>query len=425
MRLSKNIAYRYRYRSRNSRNNQWTVGDILKVTANVNENLEIQAGVDWRTAEIEHYREVRDLLGGDLFMYNGEAVGLGDKIAYNYNNNVNWIGGFVQGEYSKDALTTYATAGFSSIKYKHDNFFGGFQRESDNIIGWQLKGGALYDINDMFGVYANVGAISKVPIFDNVINDGNGAINENPENEKFFFYEAGLRYNDTKGKLAANLNFYVTDRRDRSFTQGVTQQNGADAIINITGLDQRHSGVELELGYRPTDYVRFDFAAAHNLWEYKNDVSATYIADQSTNQQSTVNLYLSGLKVGNAPQTQFSYIMTLEPTNKLDVTVVGTSFLRHYSEFDPLSRDDENDRAQTWMIPNYSVFNVHLNYDIPNILAGSQLFINVFNIFDKTYIQDAVDNSRYNGFDGDHDADDAEVFLGLPLRYNFGLRINF
>ena len=204
-----------------------------------------------------------------------------------------------------------------------------------------------------------------------------------------------------------------------------TQQNGADGLINISGLDQRHMGVELELGYRPNSMVRFDFAASHNLWEYTNDVTAQYLADEATQTYSTINLYVDGLKVGNAPQTQFSYVMTLEPTNKLDVTVVGTSFLRHYSEFDPLSRTDETDRTQTWQVPNYSVFSAHINYDIPSILEGSQLFINVFNVFNTTYIQDALDNSRYNGFDSDHDADDAEVFLGLPRRYNIGLRINF
>jgi outer membrane receptor protein involved in Fe transport len=58
-----------------------------------------------------------------------------------------------------------------------------------------------------------------------------------------------------------------------------------------------------------------------------------------------------------------------------------------------------------------------------------QLFAHVFNLFDKIYIQDAVDNSSYNGYYGpndeySHTAMSAEVFLGLPRTYNFGLRIN-
>jgi len=39
------------------------------------------------------------------------------------------------------------------------------------------------------------------------------------------------------------------------------------------------------------------------------------------------------------------------------------------------------------------------------------------------YIQDAVDNSAYNGFDMDHDSDDAEVFFGTPRWFNAGISI--
>jgi hypothetical protein len=68
---------------------------------------------------------------------------------------------------------------------------------------------------------------------------------------------------------------------------------------------------------------------------------------------------------------------------------------------------------------------MHVNDSFESILQGADLFLNEFNLLNETYIQDSVDNSRFNRFDGDHDADDAEVFLGLLRRYNFGVRINF
>ncbi|MDR9419745.1 TonB-dependent receptor [Gracilimonas sp.] len=422
---------------RNSRNNQWTIGDILKLSYQASENFEIQAGLDWRTAEIEHYREVRDLLGGRYYVETGNELnpnyraGLGDKVAYNFTNTVDWYGGYVQGEYNTDEYSVYSTVGISSIKYSHKNFFlaengSPLTREADNIVGYQAKAGGLYNLNDNVGVYLNVGYISKVPIFDNVISDFNGAVNENPENEKFYFYEAGVRYRDPSGKFGLNANYYLTDRRDRSFTRGVQQNNGDEGLINITGLDQMHSGVELETSYKPVNWVRLDVAGSYNLWEYQNDVSATYLADQGdpTSAQD-VNLYLEGLKVGNAPQAQLAYTLGMQPANNLDIQLIGTSFYRHWSDFDPINRDDPNDRAQTWQAPNYTVFNMHVNYAFDNILEGTTFFLNVFNLLDETYVQDATDNSRFNGFDQDHDADDAEVFLGLPRRYNFGVRVNF
>ena len=51
--------------------------------------------------------------------------------------------------------------------------------------------------------------------------------------------------------------------------------------------------------------------------------------------------------------------------------------------------------------------------------------MNVYNVLDNLYIQDAVDNSRFNSFDDDHDADDAEVYLGYPRNLNIGFQIVF
>jgi len=83
------------------------------------------------------------------------------------------------------------------------------------------------------------------------------------------------------------------------------------------------------------------------------------------------------------------------------------------------------------MLPNYSVFDLHASFDIPyEAKVNSQIFAHVFNIFDKIYVQDAVDNSAFNGFYGpnneySHTAMSAEVFLGTPRMVNVGLLVTF
>src|SRR5699024_9377664 len=120
----------------------------------------------------------------------------------NFTNTVDWIGGYLQAELQKEDYSIYATGGLTNIKYTHDNHFiedpdpekqGEYlYRESPNIQGYQVKAGGLYSFTNAFSAFGNVGIISKVPIFDNVINDRSGAINEDPVNEKFLFYEAGI-----------------------------------------------------------------------------------------------------------------------------------------------------------------------------------------------------------------------------------------
>ena len=84
---------------RNSINRQDTYGLISKLNYEVSDDLELQVGIDWRTAGIEHAREVRDLMGGDFYMDfaddnspDGKRVGLGDIIAYHNETTVDWLG---------------------------------------------------------------------------------------------------------------------------------------------------------------------------------------------------------------------------------------------------------------------------------------------------------------------------------------------
>ena len=53
---------------RNSINRQNTYGLISKLHYDMSDDLKLQVGLDWRTAGIEHAREVRDLMGGDYYL---------------------------------------------------------------------------------------------------------------------------------------------------------------------------------------------------------------------------------------------------------------------------------------------------------------------------------------------------------------------
>jgi hypothetical protein len=75
------------------------------------------------------------------------------------------------------------------------------------------------------------------------------------------------------------------------------------------------------------------------------------------------------------------------------------------------------------------VLDGHFSYTLPQrlIRVGQRttVFLHVYNILNDEHIIDALDNSPFNGFDDDHDADDAEVFFGLQRRFNMGLQVHF
>jgi len=433
---------------RNSRNNQYTWGAISKLNWKINQNLKTTFGIDWRTAEIEHYREVRDLLGGDYFVFTGndfdttpesQQKGLGDKIAYNSTNTVDWLGGFAQAEYTLDKLTAYTTFGYATVKYSYLDHFqddgtgNKFELDADPIAGYQAKGGVLYRLLPTLDVYGNFGYVQKVPIFDAVIDDNNGVFSKDPENEKFTSFEGGVNWRGLGNSLTVKTSFYYTQWNDRSLPRSVETTPGNFDILFLTGVNQLHTGIEFEIAYQPISMFRLDLAASIAKWELTSDASGD-LREEDSAGDIIVTDYLvgvDGLMIGDAPQTQIALAGSVFPVKGLMAQLVFKYNAEYYADWDPTSRmtldGADPDRKQVWKIPAFGILDFHASYLLPFDVSGVsfKVFAHVFNALDAEYVQDALDNSRYNGFDGDHDADDAEIYMGLPRYFNVGVSINY
>ncbi len=433
---------------RNSRNNQWTIGAISKANYQATSAVRVTAGIDWRTAEIEHFREVRDLLGGEYYLAlkrDGSPQSdfwtmedakrrLGDKFDYYFTNTVNWLGVFGQAEYKQGPVTAYTTLGYSTIKYSHHNHFrkdangNELVVESDVIGGYQVKGGASYKLTEGLQVYGNFGYIAKVPIFDNVINDRTGTKAANPKNERFISAEGGVNLLTLNNTLLLKMSLYNTYWKDRARSIGVVMADGSEGLIFLTGMNQLHRGVEFEGAFQPSQLYRLDFAASVGDWKFTDNVSGVYKDYASGGaEDKEYTFYVKNLKVGDAPQTQLALAGSVYPVRGFQAQLVFRWYDRFYAAWDPFSRTKAEDTAQSWRAPSYYVLDAHVRYELPLKLGNAQIavFAHVFNLTDELYIQDAVDNSRYNSWDKDHDADDAEVFVGLPRYFNLGISVNY
>ncbi len=439
---------------RNSINRQNTIGLISKLNFDMSDLLKLQVGIDWRTAGIEHTREVRDLMGGDYYLddsdpnvNNGEAykVVLGDNIDYHSETTVDWIGGFAQASYSAGAINAYGMAGFSSIKYSYQDLFTTEQEvvKSDAIGAIQVKGGGMFHLADNFNIFGNFGYVEKPPIMDNVIYF-DGSVAADPANEKFTSTELGVNY---KAKMfAVTANAYNTDWKDRNLTKAVTSGQGSSGdtdVIFLTGVNQNHKGIEVEASVQPMQMLRLDAALSFGSWQFTGDADGNY-QNEAGETLGEYRYALKDLKVGDMPQTAYVLGATLMPIKGLRVQALYSIYDNNYSDWSPDSRqiddaDDDGvlseaelataDRDQVWAAPSYSKMDLHVTYDLPKIAGiNAQLFTHVFNALDATYVQDAVDNSQYNGWSNgsnSHSAERAEVFLGTPRFMNFGLRLRF
>ena len=433
---------------RNSINRQDTYGLISKLNYEVSDELELQVGLDWRTAGIEHAREVRDLLGGDYYVDyaddnapDGKVVRLGDEIAYHNSTTVDWIGGFVQGNYTKDKLNVYGMGGLSSIKYSYQDHFTVANEvvKADAISTFQIKGGAMYDVDDNVSVFANTGYVEKPPIMDNVIYY-DGTVASDPSNEAFISSEAGVNF--SSDNFAVKVSAYNTDWKDRNLTKAVTTGQGSSGdtdVIFLSGINQKHQGLEVEGSMQLNDMIRLNGAVSFGKWKFDGDAAGNYQENEYNADGQVVGLKttpytyaLDGLMVGDQPQTAYVVGAELTPIKGLRLSGIFKMYDNNYSDWSPNEReydgsDADADREQVWMAPAYNRLDLHGSYKLPKI-GGLDMSLtgHVFNALDALYVQDAVDNSQYNGFgDKMHLPHNAEVFLGTPRYANIGLVINF
>jgi len=424
---------------RNSINRQNTYGLISKLNYDLSDAIQLQFGLDWRTAGIEHTREVRDLLGGDYYVDDGDnnntakVVKLGDNIDYHNNTTVDWLGFFGQGSYSAGALSAYGMAGYSTIAYSYQDHFSIEDEKivADAISTTQVKGGVMYDVMDGLSLFGNFGLVEKPPIMDNIIYY-DGTVASDPVNEKFQSMEAGVNYN--VGKYAVKANFYNTDWKDRNLTKQIETgagDSGDTDVIFLTGVNQNHSGVEVEASAQLIDMLRLDVALSFGDWSFVDDANGTY-KDAAGVTLGEYSYALKDLKVGDMPQTSYVAGVTLTPMSGLKIQALYNMYADNYSDWSPGSReigdDGTADTDQVWMAPSYSKLDVHINYVLPVGIAGTQMtaFAHIFNALDAVYVQDAVDNSNYNSWGTkEHKAWNAEVFLGAQRYFNAGLKVNF
>ena len=165
---------------------------------------------------------------------------------------------------------------------------------------------------------------------------------------------------------------------------------------------------------------------------YTDDATGTY--RNSDGEDESYSYSIKDLKVGDSPQASISAGLTVAPVEDAQIQLLYNFYAFHYSDWSPTSRSfsagDVPDRVGSWKTPTYGVLNLNARYKLPFIYNGitSELTLNVRNLLDEVYIQDATDNSRYNAYpfrNNNHKANAAEVYLGLPTAYNLGISFKF
>ena len=402
------------YIRRGSMNNHAWYGLVSNLNHDFSDNLSASVGVDARFYKGDHFRQVVDLYGltgwsndrpddavvtntydanpwSTLFDYAPEE----DRIAYDNSEQINYQGVFGQIEYANDKFTIFAQGAFSNQSYeREDRFDDGVKSDKISKTGYNIKGGLSYNVNPDNTIFFNAGHYSRQPYLDNVFNRNRGQITEpvSPavDNEQITSFEAG--YHIKANRFRANFNAYATNWSDRTLSNFDTDDNGTpdddvddfDITVLQRGITQFHTGAELDVYFRATDWLTINGFISGGSWYYKGEAEVSvYNADTSAQIGETTNVDRDGIKVSTAPQftTGIGFDAKIVEGLSIDARIKYND--NHY-EFTDVNTSKEDFKGV--QLDSYALTNAGLTYRF-NVGDNNMTFrANVFNVFDKIAI---------------------------------------
>lgn len=294
------------------------------------------------------------------------------------------------------------------------------------IPGYTFKAGGAYNLSKAHSVFVNVGWLSKAQRFNNVIRQNTPTTAgfpsiftpiqkiENVKNEDIRALELGYSF---KSKIfAANINAYYTSWKNKPLDNlpSIQDEFGDPIPINVNGIGALHKGIEFDGNLRISKQLSLDAIASFGDWqwsdkaEYYNNVTKTTIVFDPT-----------GVKVGDAAQTQLGGTLRWEPIEGLYFKLRATHFAENYSNFNPEDLRDDNAGRQSWKMPDYTLVDAFVGYSfMVDKKVRTSLRLNCLNATNATYISDAQNGNGFNAYT-------ATALFGTPRRFVASCTLEF
>ncbi|MEX2349393.1 MAG: TonB-dependent receptor, partial [Flavobacteriaceae bacterium] len=364
---------------RMSVNNHNWYGFLTNLEFNPTENWALNLGADTRLYKGTHFRQMNDFLGLNAYADN---FGYGDqrpadyqltetfeanpwaslfnfadedqRFAYDYSEDINYIGGFGQAEYKSDNFSAFVQGAVSTQSYQRDGRAQGTENEgvdglgkSEKIskFGYNVKGGLGYSFTESSTIFVNAGQYSRQPYLDNIFDDVRNSNyilegDNEVDNEEITGFEAGYRYQGDD--LNIDINVYHTTWGNRFvsvFIPGNPDSSipieQVDRSLKFTGVTQVHIGGEFEARYRYSNKFMFRTIGSIGNWKYDDSTPFQTRAIETNELLEEGSVPLTGTKVGNAPQTSFGFGFKYEIITGLSIDADYNIYTDLYGFVDP------------------------------------------------------------------------------------------
>lgn len=421
---SKNILTHYRA------NHHW-YGVLSSLDYKISQNLKLKAGIHARSFKSVLYEEISDLMGGEVWIeqyawslsgiagreqlkYKGDIINVQNYSLMQYGN------AFAQVEYEQNEWKAFLASSMSATSYQRKdpyNYVNDPYSEKVHKAGFDAKAGISRKAGSQGTVYANIGYYSREPYFKFVFVNFSNAIARDLRNEKITALESGYEYSN--GRVVGRFNAYLTNWQDKAVLSRENIQLSDSSMTRalVRGLTAMHKGVELELALLLFSNLTVTSSVSIGDWKWQNDVTASIYDDKQVLVDST-RIYIKGLYVGDAPQTQLGIAAEYSFLDHFKLIGNWMYYDRIYANFEPSNRTTEGDHLQPYQIPAYGIADIYLSYEQPVRASNLTLQVSCQNLMNKEVITRGEDGSGHN----------AETFRGFWSQgrtFNVSMKLSF
>lgn len=447
-----------------SNNNHMWYGLLSTYTNEILPGLELSAGVDVRYYVGQHTNEIIDLYDGEYFIddadrrnvkpenniaaldpnWKNEKLTVGDIVYRDYDGHVHQEGLFAQLEYSIDKVNTFISGSLSNTGYwRVDRFYydEAHQRsETINFLGFTVKAGANYNVTEKSNLYLNLGYISRAPFFSGgafLQSTTSHMTNPDAVNEKVASIELG--YGLHIKKFSMNINAYYTNWMDKSDVRSKLMSNGDYARVNLTGIDARHTGIELDFRYKPARWVNITGMLSWGDWIWSSNARGYYYDSQGqpmtakmdgtiasgimAEDHAWIELAQKGVHVAGSAQTTAAVGVDFFPFKGLRLSADFNLYANNYADFYLGSTAVANTVTTVndpWKIPVGHQLDLSASYAFKIGKVNATIFGNVNNLYNYNYVMDAQCATDSKGWQ-----DCYAVMYSFGRTYTVRLKISF
>ncbi|WP_317171463.1 TonB-dependent receptor [Tamlana sp. I1] len=278
---------------------QFTMNSILNKS--INQHVNFDASVSFKTLKSENFANVLDLLGASTYLdvdafasnineaqndllHPNKLVGVGETFKYHYNMYAQTWSAFAQATFSYRVVDFYISGSFNSTSYQREGLYqnGGFpdnslgKGEKLSFIGFGAKGGCTYKFSGKHLFNFNAGYIQRAPSIQNTFSNSreNHNIVPNISEEKIQSVDASYIFRSSM--VQAKLTGYYTNISNANeiafyFADGVGGDNAVFVQEILQGVAKKHVGAELGVEAQITSTIKLKGAASVGQFTYANN----------------------------------------------------------------------------------------------------------------------------------------------------------